>query len=300
MSRTEQLLTALLNGETVDIKPRSRLEQYLKNCCDKCGCDGLPKPRARVEILLYQLAEQLAGGSSGGGSEPVIEPLSLTSNGTYTAPSGVDGYSPVTVSVGEDRLNLFFTKQMTEVTETDLSGLTTISEVLFKDFSLLKSLNIPSTITTIGTQAFMNCVALEYLYIPDSVVSIGQSAFHTCSSLATLRLPANVSVGDYCFQNAIVSTLLIPQGTTIGRSSFHSCKIQELTIAQGATLGENTFYNCASLRKIVVTATTPPTIQSNTFNQCTALASIEVPKASLSAFKAATNWSAYADIIVGV
>ena len=35
----------------------------------------------------------------GGGGEAVIEPLSVTENGTYTAPPGVDGYSPVTVNV---------------------------------------------------------------------------------------------------------------------------------------------------------------------------------------------------------
>lgn len=36
----------------------------------------------------------------GGGSTPaVIESLSVTENGTYTAPSGVDGYSPVVVNV---------------------------------------------------------------------------------------------------------------------------------------------------------------------------------------------------------
>lgn len=34
-----------------------------------------------------------------GGSDPVIQALSVTENGTYTAPSGVDGYSPVTVNV---------------------------------------------------------------------------------------------------------------------------------------------------------------------------------------------------------
>lgn len=34
-----------------------------------------------------------------GAAEPVIEALSVTSNGTYTAPDGVDGYSPVTVNV---------------------------------------------------------------------------------------------------------------------------------------------------------------------------------------------------------
>ena len=40
----------------------------------------------------------IAAGGSGGA---VIEALSVTANGTYTAPSGVDGYSPVTVDVQE-------------------------------------------------------------------------------------------------------------------------------------------------------------------------------------------------------
>ena len=34
-----------------------------------------------------------------GGSNPVIQPLSVVKNGTYTAPNGVDGYSPVSVNV---------------------------------------------------------------------------------------------------------------------------------------------------------------------------------------------------------
>lgn len=37
--------------------------------------------------------------AGGGGSAPVIQSLNATANGTYTAPSGVDGYSPVTVNV---------------------------------------------------------------------------------------------------------------------------------------------------------------------------------------------------------
>ena len=37
-----------------------------------------------------------------GAAEPVIEALSITANGTYTAPDGVDGYSPVTVNVPQD------------------------------------------------------------------------------------------------------------------------------------------------------------------------------------------------------
>ena len=42
----------------------------------------------------------LLGGSGGEtGNKPVIKSLTVTTNGTYTAPSGVDGYSPVYVNV---------------------------------------------------------------------------------------------------------------------------------------------------------------------------------------------------------
>lgn len=37
-----------------------------------------------------------------GGSDPVIEELSVTANGTYNAPTGIDGYSPVVVNVPQD------------------------------------------------------------------------------------------------------------------------------------------------------------------------------------------------------
>lgn len=36
------------------------------------------------------------------GSDPVIESLNITSNGTYTAPDGINGYNPVTVNVPQD------------------------------------------------------------------------------------------------------------------------------------------------------------------------------------------------------
>lgn len=37
--------------------------------------------------------------ATGSANEPVIEPLTITENGTYTVSEGVDGYSPVTVNV---------------------------------------------------------------------------------------------------------------------------------------------------------------------------------------------------------
>lgn len=36
------------------------------------------------------------------GSDPVVQALEVTKNGTYTPPEGVDGYAPVTVHVPLD------------------------------------------------------------------------------------------------------------------------------------------------------------------------------------------------------
>lgn len=45
------------------------------------------------------MADAIAEIPTSGGSAPVISALEVTENGTYTAPEGVDGYSPVTVRV---------------------------------------------------------------------------------------------------------------------------------------------------------------------------------------------------------
>ena len=47
----------------------------------------------------YCEADILVENTPDGGDSPVINPLSVTANGTYTAPSGVDGYSPINVNV---------------------------------------------------------------------------------------------------------------------------------------------------------------------------------------------------------
>lgn len=59
-------------------------------------------PSDEIQILETngrKMVDDVIVNPSGGGGTPVINPLPVAANGTYTAPSGVDGYSPVTVAV---------------------------------------------------------------------------------------------------------------------------------------------------------------------------------------------------------
>lgn len=73
MSRNEQLLETIINGEKLEgFKPLSRNEQILFNCANKKGLEGLPAPLSRSEALLQGLSNMiksgLGGNSSGGGT----------------------------------------------------------------------------------------------------------------------------------------------------------------------------------------------------------------------------------------
>ncbi len=59
--------------------------------------DGFRTSRGTTQE--YSLDEMAVLAAESVGGSAVIEPLSVTANGTYTPPEGVDGYSPVTVSV---------------------------------------------------------------------------------------------------------------------------------------------------------------------------------------------------------
>lgn len=51
--------------------------------------------------MIYELLKDRIINGSSAGQEAVIQSLSISANGTYTAPTGVDGYSPVVVNVPE-------------------------------------------------------------------------------------------------------------------------------------------------------------------------------------------------------
>ena len=187
------------------------------------------------------------------------------------------------------------------------NGVTSIGNLAFNGCSSLTSITLPNGVTSIGSSVFNGCSSLTSITLPNSVTSIGSSAFSGCSSLVSITIPDGVTnIEQYAFRgcSSLVS-ITIPDGvTSIGKYAFDNCSsLVSITLPNSVTsIGEAAFINCYSVAFYDFTAcrTVPTLTDINAFMGIPADCQIRVPASLADAWKAATNWSTYADYIVGV
>ena len=169
-----------------------------------------------------------------------------------------------------------------------------------------------NNITAIESQAFARA-QVNGLVLPNTISVLGVACF-TSAFIATLVVPPLVTVLPMeTFSNIqpvynnetgeeLPINIILPQNLTkIEDSCFEGSQIQQVTIPDTVTeIGGWAFNYCDQLASITCLAATPPALGSNAFSSDTAGFTIKVPVASVAAYKAATNWSSYADYIVGV
>ena len=187
------------------------------------------------------------------------------------------------------------------------NSVTSISDYAFKNCYALASITIPNSVTSIGNYAFNGCSSLMSITIPNSVTSIGNYAFYGCSSLMSITISNSViTIGGYAFGRCLsIAPVTIPNSvTSIRNSAFDSCyALASITIPNSVTsISDYAFSTCVGVAFYDFSShTSVPTLaNTNAFEFISDDCQIRVPASLVNEWKAATNWSAYANRIVGV
>jgi hypothetical protein len=180
-----------------------------------------------------------------------------------------------------------------------------IAPFAFTNCTGLNNLTIGKSVTFIAVSAFENCKSLISLVIPNLVTSIKNNAFRNCNNLTSLTLGNSVnSIGDGAFFNCskLISVNIPDSVTSIGGSCFaNDSLLTSVKISKSMTsIGYYAFENCLNLTSVYAYPTTPVILEggSNVFGGVsTSLCKLYVPSGTKAAYKAASQWGDFENII---
>ena len=173
--------------------------------------------------------------------------------------------NPLTVvnSSGGNKLAELMNGTLTELTAQDLEGATQIRLEAFADQKNLLSVEIPGSVKTIASRAFNGCSSLSTLVLNEGLEEIGTSAFYG-SALHEFVVPSTV--------NLVYSNI---------------CTLD---------------FDCDWKLTVKMLPVTPPRANiTSTTSRIFRIYDVEkiiVPVGSGNAYKTASNWSYFADLIV--
>ena len=240
-----------------------------------------------------------------GGGSAVIEGLTITSNGTYTAREGVDGYSPIEVDVPApqfvtETLNVsangtynpgegvdgysqvvvdvpqsvigFTEKDLTEKTIniTNLNNSASfVASFAFERNQNIQTVNLPYA-TIVNDYAFYFCTSLSQVNLP-MCSYIGDSAFYLCKSLQQVSLPVCLSISNEALARcSSLSQINIPMCSYIGYQAFMSCySLSKISLPKCSYINIWAFQDCSSLSQISLPVCS--IIGYNEFDGCSSL-----------------------------
>lgn len=207
-------------------------------------------------------------------------------------------------------------------------GLLKIETEVFGECSnLTGDLKIPQNVKEIKLQAFFNCSKLNgRLTLPDGLENIGHGAFGECKFRGPLVLPSTLTCivaafwgnmfsgelklpaslkelrgGAFGGCSRISGTIEIPENIIAidGRTFWGCCSIEKLVLPSTMdVIKSGAFQDCFGLGSIVCNAVNPPYVESGAFNGVSkSNVVVEVPEASLAAYRTASGWSDFKKIV---
>lgn len=139
-------------------------------------------------------------------------------------------------------------------------------------------------------------------YSNNTISTIGGAAFANCRYLVNLHMPSVIQIGNFAFQSCLALTeLSFPALTTLNTFAFQGCSaLYELDLGICTNIPASSFQSCSALKSLILRKTDAVcTLTATSAFTNTLIASgtgyIYVPSALIEDYKAATNWSTYAD-----
>jgi hypothetical protein len=270
------------------------------------------------KLTLDQMPTEIASIEGGGGTtpaNPIIEPLSVTENGTYTAPAGVDGYSPIEVNVPIPNGYILpsGTKTITENGTHDAREYESVAvNVPIPDGYIKPSgtLNITKNGTYDVAEKASAVVSIPEREIVLQNKTIDENGTYTADEgydgLGTVtvsvaggtnteseEVAALLSNTMTVLDNSLVTTLRtrvcqaatklitvnLPNVTSLGAYAFYQCSnLETVTLPKLTTISTQTWYMCPKLEH--VDCGQLGSITAQTFASCTALKALILRKTS--------------------
>ena len=154
----------------------------------------------------------------------------------------------------------------------------------------------------------------EYAFYRSEIISINLPkcelvhayAFKECPNLMSVDLPKCRSVYYESFKGCSeLTSVNTPECETVGRYAFQNCyKLTSIDLPKCKSIDRDCFYRCSSLTSITLRSSTVCTLLNTTAFDSSGITStsgaIYVPAELVEAYKTATNWSTFADIIQAI
>lgn len=224
------------------------------------------KDSAEKTIELYAPSEPTSGGAIQFDGTLVSFPLNI-GNVSISIPSSIANHT-FSASGGNVLWN--------EAKGLTITGATTIGRNAFEDWRKALYLVMSDTITKLDYYTFQNWVQATSLTISNALTQIPDSCFSGWNQLQAIVVPDSVS--------------------SIGAGGFvvtANCK--SIILGSGLqSLSAQAFMGLGGCDLITCRALTPPLITNSSFSGLSDNCIFKVPAGSVSAYKAAPNWSAFA------
>lgn len=123
--------------------------------------------------------------------------------------------------------------------------------------TIIKAIEIPTSVKHININAFHNCINLEKVIFdePSSLTEINYGAFSLCSKLKEIKIPDSITfIGENSFYkcSSLEKIQIPPSVYMIGANAFNSClKLSYVYVNYGCIkIGQGAFAECPNLKSL--------------------------------------------------